>query len=110
MRKVLMLVAGLGLAFSFFLASSPQNAFAKTILVKLTQQQVATVCGGELKPGGGGHSGCTKSCGAKKHMCDYDCDKKGQCVGQCITCPQRKLPLGENAPKRVIKNAVRATQ
>ena len=65
MRKVLMLVAGLGLAFSFFLASSPQNAFAKTILVKLTQQQVATVCGGELKPGGGGHSGCTKSCGTE---------------------------------------------
>lgn len=109
MRKVLMLLAGLGLAFTFVLALSPENASAKTVLVKLTQQQVATVCGGDLKPGGGGHSGCTKSCG-RKQICDYDCDKKGQCVGQCVTCPQRKLPLGENAPKRVIKNAVRATQ
>jgi hypothetical protein len=53
------------------LAFAVSEASAKTITVKLTSEQVANVCGKSLQTGGG-HSGCTKSCG-NGHICDYDC-------------------------------------
>src|SRR4029078_10528061 len=70
------------------LAFAVSEASAKTITVKLTSEQVSNVCGKSLQTGGG-HSGCTKSCG-NGHICDYDCSNKTkQCGGQCLTCPQR---------------------
>jgi len=53
------------------LAFAVSEASAKTITVRLTSEQVANVCGKSLQTGGG-HSGCTKSCG-NGHICDYDC-------------------------------------
>ena len=62
------------------LAFAVSEASAKTITVKLTSEQVANVCGKSLQTGGG-HSGCTKSCG-NGHICDYDCSNKTkQCGG-----------------------------
>jgi len=102
MGKSLLLIAGLALA-----ALVPNAASAKTVLVKLTTQQVATVCGKDLQSGGG-HVGCVKKCGS--HQCDYDCTKSG-CTGQCYTCPgqDRKILPGLQS-KRVVKDAVRAAQ
>jgi hypothetical protein len=57
MAKVILLITARLLAMSF--ASSVD---AKTILVKLTSQQVATVCGSGLKSNAGA-SGCFKKCG-----------------------------------------------
>jgi hypothetical protein len=102
MRKSILLIAALALAVLFSSA-----AIAKTVLVTLTTQQVATVCGKDLKSGGG-HVGCTKNCGS--YQCDYDCTKTG-CKGQCVTCPGtgRSILPGLKS-KRVVKNAVRAAQ
>ena len=92
------LCAGLaGLAFAV------TDASAKTIIVKLTSQQVANVCGKNMQTGGG-HSGCSKNCGAgNKQICDFDCNNKTkQCGGQCVTCAQRKFPFGNNYPTHVV--------
>ncbi len=102
MRKPILLIAGLALAVLFANAAS-----AKTVIVTLTTQQVATVCGKGLQSGGG-HVGCTKNCGS--YQCDYDCTKAG-CTGQCVTCPgQDRIILPGLPSKRVLKDAVRAAQ
>ena len=83
------------------------EASAKTITLKLTSEQVANVCG-KSRQTGGGHSGCTKSCG-NGHICDYDCSNKTkQCGGQCLTCPQRRFPFGTNFPAHVVNMSVKA--
>lgn len=92
------------LAFGILLlAIMPGTAMGKTVLVKLTTQQVANVCGKQLQSGGG-HAGCTKNCG--KYVCDYDCTKAG-CYGQCVTCPGtgRKIFPGLKS-RLVISDAV----
>jgi hypothetical protein len=102
----------LGFIFAFViglaaLSFAVSDASAKTITVKLTSEQVANVCGKSLQTGGG-HSGCTKSCG-NGHICDYDCSKKTkQCGGQCLTCPQRRFPFGTNYPAHVVNMSVKA--
>jgi len=102
MRKSILLIAGLALAVLL-----PSAASAKTVVVKLTTQQVATVCGKDLQSGGG-HVGCTKKCGS--YQCDYDCTKSG-CTGQCFTCPGQDRKVFPGLPsKRVLKDAVRAAQ
>jgi len=70
MRKlVIMFVVGLAA-----LALAPQGAVA----VKLTQQQVQTVCNGK--------SACAKDCGLNgEHQCIFACNKTG-CSGTCPTC------------------------
>jgi hypothetical protein len=106
MRKSIILKVGLviGLAVLAFVA----NAEAKSIFVPLTQQQVANVCGKDTSTGGG-HTGCSKTCGLKKeNVCDFDCNNKsGKCTGSCVTCAQRKFPFGENFPAHVVKQTVR---
>ena len=69
--------------------------------VKITQQQVANVCGKKLQTGGG-HSGCTKACGLSgEHQCDFDCNNEtGNCQGVCLTCSARFF--GKNSTRRVI--------
>ncbi len=100
-KFIILLVAGL-LAISFTI-----SADAKTVVVKLTTQQVANVCGKQLQSNAGS-AGCSKSCG--QYLCDYNCKKNG-CVGQCLTCPgtSRVIFPGLES-KRVIKNAVKSSQ
>ena len=86
-----------------------KRRLGKTIIVKLTSQQVANVCGKNMQTGGG-HSGCSKNCGAgNKQICDFDCNNKTkQCGGQCVTCAQRKFPFGNNYPTHVVVMSVKA--
>ena len=92
------------------LAMVANGASAKTIFVPLTQQQVANVCGKNAQTGGG-HTGCTKSCGRGTQVCDFDCNNKsGKCTGSCVTCAQRKFPFGENFPAHVVKKDVRVAR
>jgi len=90
------------------LAFPATDAGAKTIIVSLTSQQVANVCGKNLQTGGG-HSGCTKNCGAgNKQICDFDCNNKTkQCGGQCVTCAQRRFPFGTSYPAHVVNMSVK---
>jgi hypothetical protein len=95
MRNLLILIVGL--AISVLVVG---DLAAKTISVSITQQQVKNVCGREVATGGG-HSGCSKSCG--KYQCNYDCNNKtGKCEGQCLTCPARKFPFGTQFPASVV--------
>lgn len=105
MRKSIILIVGL-FAFAFVVG----DAAAKTIAVKITQQQVANVCGKNMQTGGG-HSGCTKSCGAQKeNVCDFDCNNKtGNCTGTCVTCAARKFPFGKGFPAHVVTKAVKSS-
>jgi hypothetical protein len=93
------------------LAFPGTDASAKTIIVTLTSQQVANVCGKNMQTGGG-HLGCTKNCGAgNKQICDFDCNNKTkQCGGQCVTCAARRFPFGTNYPVHVLNMSVKAAQ
>jgi hypothetical protein len=54
--------------------------------VKLTKDQVATVCGKGMTSHGGS-SGCEKKCGLNgEHTCEYSCYKGKECEGNCTTC------------------------
>jgi hypothetical protein len=69
MRKSIMFIVGLAAL------AAPQAAEAA---VKLTQQQVQTVCNGK--------SVCSKDCGLNgEHHCIFACNKTG-CSGTCQTC------------------------
>ncbi|SRR5581483_8167622 len=107
MRKFLVLlglIAGLAALAIVVTDASAKNP----IVVGLTSQQVANVCGKNLVSGGG-HSGCVKDCGPQnKYVCDFDCNNKtGKCGGQCLTCPARKFPFGQNFPAHVVKQTLR---
>jgi hypothetical protein len=106
MRKLAVLLAlALGIAV---LAPPVMDAAAKTNIVKLSKDQVSTVCGKNLHQTGGGHTGCAVSCGNGKQVCEFDCDKTGkQCGGQCVTCRQSKFPWGKRYPVHVVKKEVR---
>jgi len=108
MRKLVVFII---LAFGIAVLAPPViDAAAKTIVVKLSSEQVANVCGKNIQTGGG-HSGCAISCGNGKQICEFDCDNKSkQCGGQCVTCPQRKFPWGENFPAHVVKKDVRVAR
>jgi hypothetical protein len=80
MAKLIALVAASLLMMSFTSSVDAKNA----ILVKLTTNQVATVCGKQLQSNPGKASGCSKPCG--RYSCDYNCTKDG-CFGQCTNCP-----------------------
>lgn len=73
-----------------FLALQPAPASAAG--VKLTPEQVKTVCGDDIKSGGGS-TGCTKQCGLNgQNWCDYNC-KKDKCEGIVVA-----LTTGEEPP------------
>src|ERR1044071_3872865 len=75
------LLIGVAVAALCLLAEA---AHAKEILVKLTQQQVATTCGKLMVTGEGGARGCRKGCGDGK-TCGYGCDKNGKnCYGRVV--------------------------
>ncbi len=90
------------------LLPAAHGAFAKTVTVKLSSEQVANVCGKNIQTGGG-HTGCAISCGNGKQICEFDCDNKSkQCGGQCVTCPQRKFPWGDKYWIHAVNKAVKA--
>jgi hypothetical protein len=105
MRKLVVLLT---LVLGFAVVAPPvMDAAAKTIIVKLNKEQVATVCGKKLQSNAG-VSGCFKKCGANgEYTCDYGCNQKGQCGGQCVNCPQRKFPWGKHYPIHAVKKDVR---
>ena len=87
MRKTLMAALVLG-----SLAILTQHAEAKQITVKLSKQQVQTVCDGKEY--------CQKSCGSSsQYNCEFGCGPAG-CGGTCLTCP--------TGQSRVNTGAVRA--
>jgi hypothetical protein len=59
------------------------QGYAETKPVKLTKEQVTTVCGKKLESGGGA-IGCTKPCGiGGKSTCNFGC-YKGKCTGEIL--------------------------
>lgn len=91
---VLMFLVGLG---AFALLSTAVDAAP----VKLTEQQVQTVCDGGKR--------CAKECGLNgEHLCEFKCDKKDQCSGSCLSCPGARTTLFPNFySNRVVKQTVR---
>ena len=91
---ILMFLVGLG---AFALAPHPADAAP----IKLTKQQVQTVCDGSKY--------CTRDCGLKgEHLCEFKCDKKDNCSGSCESCGVKTRPLFPNLySNRVIRQTVR---
>src|SRR5215210_2489742 len=80
--------------------------------VKLTPQQVGTVCGSGLKSGHG-VSGCKKKCGSNgEHDCEYSCYKGKDCQGYCTTCgvKNRTILFPNWQSNRVVRQSVRGSQ
>jgi hypothetical protein len=82
--------------------------------VKLTTQQVATVCGKALKSHGS-VAGCKKSCGVNnEHVCEFGCskDKDGTtCEGDCTTCGDKRTSVFPNFyANRMVKQSIRNSQ
>ncbi len=88
MYRFWILFAGLVFALVTFRADAAN--------VKLTTQQVATVCGKALKSSGS-VAGCKKACGANnEHVCEFGCSKdKGgtTCEGDCTTCGDNRTAV-----------------
>jgi len=78
--------------------------------VKLTSQQVESVCGKKLKTETSGVSGCSKECGLNnEHSCEFGC-YKGGCWGSCITCGKARSAFFPNLySSRVIRRALKAS-
>jgi hypothetical protein len=101
-RLIALVAAGL------LLMSFTSSVDAKTVHVRLTTQQVATVCGKQLQSNPGKASGCSKPCG--HYSCDYTCTKDG-CIGQCLNCPGVGRVIFPGLKSRmVIMNAVNSSQ
>jgi hypothetical protein len=102
-RTLLVLIIGLVGALLSFEANAAG--------VKLTTQQVATVCGKALKSHGS-VAGCKKSCGANnEHVCEFGCskDKEGtSCEGDCTTCGDNRTSLFPNFyANRTVRQSIR---
>jgi hypothetical protein len=89
MSKLLLIVLSLGL-----LGLMTQEADAERIAVKLSKNQVATVCNGK--------SYCQVSCG--QYTCEFGCGSAG-CHGQCLTCPTGQKRVGKAAVKGAVRGA-----
>jgi hypothetical protein len=64
-----------------FVLAALQSAFA---ISNLTESQVRSVCGSDLKPSPG-HFGCIKPCADKTSKCIYDCSEKTKiCSGVAL--------------------------
>jgi len=103
MRKALVFILGLAAVALF-----SHEAAA----VKLTQQQVETVCGSGLQSGHNS-SGCKKKCGLNnEHDCEYSCYKGKDCQGVCTTCgvKGRAVLFPNFYANRVVKRAARGSQ
>ena len=70
--------------------------------VKLTKQQVQTVCDGK--------TACRKSCGLQgADLCDFKC-KGDKCSGSCLSCGAKSARVFPNLySNRVVRQAVRAS-
>ena len=77
--------------------------------VKLTKDQVATVCGKGITSSGGS-SGCQKACGLNgEHECEYSCYKGKDCQGSCTTCgaKTRTVMFPNFYANRMVRQSVR---
>ncbi len=101
MRHAFFLVMGL-----LVVALFPFMAEAKG--VKLTKDQVATVCGQGLQSHGS-VTGCKKTCGSnKEHVCEYGCVKGQGCEGDCTTCGDKRTAVFPGFyANRLVKQSVR---
>jgi len=93
-RLVLMLIVG----FAGFVLV-PHAAEAKG--VKLTKEQVRTVCNGKTE--------CQKYCGSVgTDLCHFKC-KGGKCEGKCLSCgvQESRHVFPKLYAKRVVKQVVR---
>jgi hypothetical protein len=105
MRKALMVIVGFVAVALFPLAAGAAG-------IKLTQQQVSTVCGKGMTSHGGS-SGCTKSCGLNgEHECKYHCYKGKECQGECTTCgvKSRTVMFPGFYANRMVRQSVRGSQ
>ena len=91
MRKALLFALGLAI-----FALIPHHAQAE---VKLTKQQVQTVCDGRTS--------CVKQCGLNgEHICGFKC-KGSKCGGTCMTCGAKaKVLFPHLYANRVVRGAV----
>jgi hypothetical protein len=96
MRKSIMLIVG----FAALALVSHQAA-----AVKLSSEQVKTVCGNKLQSSGGVDY-CVKKCGLnQEHSCDFSC-YKGSCQGLCTTCGVKARILPHPYSNRVVRAAM----
>ncbi len=95
MRKSMVFALGL-VAFALI----PHHAQAD---VRLTKQQVQTVCNGRTS--------CVKDCGLNgEHICGFKCTGS-KCSGSCMTCGVKARALFPNLyANRVTRRAVRGAQ
>ena len=92
MRKLLLIVLSLGV-----LGLVTQEADAARIIVKLSSNQVNTVCNGKAY--------CQKSCGPnQQYSCEFGCGSQG-CHGQCLDCPTGEKRIGKSAVKGAVRGA-----
>jgi hypothetical protein len=79
--------------------------------VKLTKDQVATVCGKGLRSSGS-ISGCKKTCGTnKEHTCEYGCENGKNCEGTCTDCgvKTRTVVFPNLYSKRMVRQSLRSS-
>ncbi len=96
MRKsLLVLLVGLAAFVTLPLAAEAKG-------VKLTKQQVQTVCNGK--------TACRKGCGLQgADLCDFKC-KGDKCSGSCLSCGVKSVRVFPNIySKRVVRQEVRAS-
>jgi hypothetical protein len=94
MRKALLFARGLAV-----FALIPHHANAE---VKLTKQQVQTVCNGRTS--------CVKDCGLNgEHICGFKC-KGSKCGGTCMTCGAKaRVLFPKHYANHVVRQAVRGS-
>jgi phage-related protein len=94
---VLMFLVGLA---AFALLSTAADAAP----IKLTKQQVHTVCDGGKY--------CTRECGLNgDQLCELKCDKKDTCSGSCLSCGVKARVLFPGLySNRVVRQTVRQAQ
>ncbi len=105
MRKAFVLMVG-------FVAVASFPFVAGAAGVKLTPEQVGTVCGKGMTSGGAS-SGCKKSCGLNgEHSCEYSCYKGKDCEGNCTTCgvKSRSVMFPNFYANRMVRQSVRGSQ
>jgi hypothetical protein len=100
MRKFLILVLGLAMLALFV---SEVGAAG----VKLTNQQVKSVCGSGMRTYPGGVTGCSKACGLNnEHTCSFECSSSG-CAGYCEDCGRTG---GKDASAAAVKGLLSRSQ
>ena len=100
LRKSLTLIAGL-VMLALFVGDVAAAG------VKLTNQQVKSVCGSGMRTYSGGVTGCSKACGLNnEHTCSFECSASG-CAGYCEDCGRTG---GKDASAAAVKGLLSRSQ